>query len=147
LCTQLDLYGQLEQAQKQEAQKGMVSGLQERLRTVQTQLDRLKVEKQEKERAYRLQEKMRQDLKVCFVGSVGNLSAELTFSLPQALEDSVHKLKSTKVQLMKRQKEEVKRHEDYQKQKKREIEALRKADRDLQRRVGKLQMENRGNKV
>jgi hypothetical protein len=65
----------------------------------------------------------------------------------QALEENLGKLKVTKAQLMKRQREAAKRHEQLIQQKRREVEALRKADRTLQKKMGRLQLENRSHKV
>ncbi len=48
---------------------------------------------------------------------------------------------------MKRQREAAKKHEQLIQQKRREVEALRKADRTLQKKMGRLQLENRSHKV
>ena len=56
-------------------------------------------------------------------------------------------MKHAKAQMIKKQREAHKRHEEVIQQKRREVEALRKADRTLQRRIGRLQLENRGHKL
>ena len=65
----------------------------------------------------------------------------------QTLEENLSKLKQTKAQLMKKQRDAQKKHEEVIQQKRREVEALRKSDRSLQKRIGRLQLENRGHKV
>ncbi len=106
---------------------GAAAALREKLKGVEAQLDRLKVQKKQQENLQRLAERQKQELR--------------------ALEENLGKLKNVRAALMKKQKETSKRHETVIQQKRREMEALRKADRTLQKKVGRLQLENRGHKV
>ena len=103
------------------------TALREKLKGVEAQLDRLKVQKKQQENLQRLAERQKQEL--------------------LALEENLGKLKNVRAGLMKKQKETSKKHEALIQQKRREMEALRKADRTLQKKMGRLQLENRGAKV
>ena len=103
------------------------TALREKLKGVEAQLDRLKVHKKQQENLQRLAERQKQEL--------------------LALEENLGKLKNVRAGLIKKQKETTKNHEVLIQQKRREMEALRKADRTLQKKMGRLQLENRGAKV
>lgn len=109
------------------ASAATATALREKLKGVEAQLDRLKVQKKQQDNLQRLAERQKQEL--------------LT------LEDSLSKLKHVRAGLIKKQRESAKQHEVLIQAKRREMEALRKADRTLQKKMGRLQLENRGAKV
>ena len=83
--------------------------LRERLKVVESQLNRLKGQKKEQEHIYRVAERQNQKMK--------------------ELEESISKLKQAKVQQIKKQKQAIETYREYKMQKAKELEILRKSSR------------------